>query len=94
MRREIHREFYLLSPNGNMYFCFYREMKLRVKTNELIPLVVINIKKGHEKERAFIHNDDMNEVMRKSVMKNFKAWCIAYIHDHYFDPKTDTVKEA
>lgn len=98
MRKNICKEFTLVSRNGNEYFCFNREMKLRVATNELIPLVIINAKKGHQRSRAIIHYDNMNDVMRKSVMKNFKAWCIQYIKNslyfgHTFAPDSDIIIE-
>ena len=86
-KRTLHSQFTLISPRGNVGFSFYRDMKYGDE-----PLVVVLRHQGHETHRAFIPRDNMNAVMYRSVMRNFKDWCYGYIlNSADFDPKTDRV---
>lgn len=86
-KRTLHYQLTVISPRGNVGYSFYRDMKY-----DDVPLVVILRRKGHETTRAYIKRDAMNDVMYRSVMRNFKDWCCGYtLNSIDFDPKTDRI---
>ena len=88
MKRALYRQYTIVSPRGNICYSMYRDIRYGDE-----PLVIILRRKyGCDTERTFIKSEDMNSVMYKEVMSNFKKWAYYYVLNSVdFDPKTDRI---